>query len=177
MKIAITGHSAGIGQALAKAYTQRGHEIVGLSRRNGYNIRSVPKCADTIEPCDMWINNAQSGFAQTELLHEVWRRWQGTAKTIMVISTEMTYMPASPRPEWDEYWLQKRTLEEACRQLFNRPGSPRILLVQPGNVATQPEQTAPPMADPDIWAETVIKLFELAESNGLQINQLALGTP
>ena len=43
MKIAITGHSAGIGQALAMLYVKQGHEVVGLSRRNGYNIRSIPK--------------------------------------------------------------------------------------------------------------------------------------
>ena len=69
MKIAITGHSAGIGQALAEAYV--GNDIVGLSRRNGYNIRSTPKVADQIEPCDMFINNAQVGYAQTELLFEI----------------------------------------------------------------------------------------------------------
>ena len=58
MKIAITGHSAGIGQALAKIYTEQGHDIVGLSRRTGYNIRSIPKVATMIEPCDVFINNA-----------------------------------------------------------------------------------------------------------------------
>ena len=67
MKVAITGHSAGIGQAFAKIFEAQGHEIVGLSRRNGYNIRSLPKVAAMIEPCDMLINNAQVGFAQTEL--------------------------------------------------------------------------------------------------------------
>jgi hypothetical protein len=173
MKIAITGHSAGIGAALAEAYY--GNEIVGLSRRNGFNIRSVPKCADEIESCDMWINNAQVGFAQTELLFEVWRRWQNTNKTIMVISTEMTAMPASPRPEWDEYWQQKRTLEEATKQLANKPGSPRLILVKPGSVATQPDQTVPPYADPDQWARTLVGLLRMAESNGLTIHEIALG--
>ena len=41
MKIAITGHSAGIGQALAKQYEARGHEIVGLSKRYGHNIKKI----------------------------------------------------------------------------------------------------------------------------------------
>ena len=93
MKIAITGHSAGIGQALAETYY--GHEIVGISRRDGNNIRNIPKIADLIEPCDLFINNAQSGFAQTELLFEVHRRWADTQKHIMVISTMMTQQPVS----------------------------------------------------------------------------------
>ena len=92
MKVAITGHSAGIGQALAKQFEANGHEVVGLSRRNGYNIRSLPKVVGMIEPCDVFINNAQVGYAQTELLFEVWRRWQGQQKYIINIGTAMTDM-------------------------------------------------------------------------------------
>ena len=77
MKIAITGHTAGIGQALARALSQRGHKIIGLSKREGHNIRVIPKIAAKIEPCDMFVNNAQAGYAQTELLYAVWESWQG----------------------------------------------------------------------------------------------------
>ena len=35
MKIAITGHKRGIGKEFAKQLTQRGHEIVGISRSDG----------------------------------------------------------------------------------------------------------------------------------------------
>ena len=110
MKIAITGHSAGIGQALAKIYTEQGHEVIGLSRRIGYNIRSVPKVASIIEPCEMFINNAQVGFAQTELFWEVWNRWRGQNKTIINISTQMTDNSVAPREEWDQYLIQKKAL-------------------------------------------------------------------
>jgi NADP-dependent 3-hydroxy acid dehydrogenase YdfG len=49
MKIAITGHTAGIGQAIAKQYQSQGHKIVGISRRNGHNIKVIPKICDLIE--------------------------------------------------------------------------------------------------------------------------------
>ena len=88
MKIAITGHTAGIGKALAEEYQLAGHEIVGLSQREGNNIRNTPKICDQIEPCDMFVNNAQVGYAQTELLFEVWRRWHGQQKYIVNISRE-----------------------------------------------------------------------------------------
>ena len=48
MKIAITGHTAGIGRSLATSYHSRGHEIVGLSKRNGDNIRNIIKIAQKI---------------------------------------------------------------------------------------------------------------------------------
>ena len=71
MKIAITGHTAGIGKSLTQIYQSQGHEIIGLSRREGNNIRNIPKISDQIEPCDMFVNNAQAGYAQTELLFEI----------------------------------------------------------------------------------------------------------
>jgi short-subunit dehydrogenase len=37
MKIAITGHTAGIGKEFAEQLSQRGHSIVGISRREGEN--------------------------------------------------------------------------------------------------------------------------------------------
>ena len=76
MRIAITGHTSGIGRALAGVLKSRGHEILGLSRREGYNIGSFVKIANLIEPCDVFINNAQVSYAQTELLYEVWNKWR-----------------------------------------------------------------------------------------------------
>lgn len=164
MKIAITGHSAGIGQALSKCYQERGHEIVGLSKRDGNNIRNIPRIADLIEPCDMWINNAQAGFAQTELLFEMANRWQGTNKYIMVISTMMTQYPVSVLPglDMDQYRIQKVALEEAVQQLRHKRLGIRLSVVRPGDIATSPEKTVPPSADVNHWAETLVSIFELA---------------
>jgi nucleoside-diphosphate-sugar epimerase len=155
MKIAITGHSAGIGQALAKLYSEQGHEIVGLSRRNGYNIRSLPKVAGIIEPCDMFINNAQVGFAQTELLFEVWRRWKGQHKYVINISTQMTDMIVPLKEEWDEYIIQKKALELSTQLLEQRNPYPKLILVRPGSIATQPSQTPPEYMDVDEYAQGV----------------------
>lgn len=174
MKIAITGHSAGIGKALAEQYQQRGHEIVGLSRRDGHNIRNIPKIADHIEPCDMFVNNAQAGFAQTELLFEMSRRWEGTKKHIIVISTMMTEHPVSVISNATEYWCQKTTLETAVHQLKHQRLGIKFTIVRPGDIATSADKTVPPSADVNNWAETLIKIFELADPN-LSISEISLG--
>lgn len=174
MKIAITGHSAGIGQALAQQYQNRGHEIVGLSRRNGHNIRSVPKIADQIEPCDLFVNNAQAGYAQTELLFEMHRRWIGTDKTIIVISTMMTQDPVSVLPGLDEYRTQKIALEQAVTQLKHLSKKPKIILVRPGAVATQSGQEPPEYADKNLWAEKLLDILESAEPY-FTITDISLG--
>ena len=176
MKIAITGHTAGIGQALAKQYADRGHEIVGLSKREGHNIRVIPKIADLIEPCDVFINNAQAGYAQTELLFEMAKRWTGTKKHIVVISTMMTQDPVSSIEglDMDQYRIQKIALEQAVQQIRHRKLRVRTTIVRPGNIATSPEKTVPPAADVDRWASTLVNIFELAEPD-LSIPDISLG--
>jgi nucleoside-diphosphate-sugar epimerase len=176
MKIAITGHSAGIGQALAKEYTARGYEIVGLSKRHGHNIRVVPKIADLIEPCDIFVNNAQAGFAQTELLFEIAKRWNHTNKHIIVISTMMAQDPVSvlPGTEMNLYRVQKVALEESVRQLRHASSGLRLTVVRPGNIATSPDKTVPPAANVDHWAKTLVGIFDLASPN-LIIPDISLG--
>ena len=177
MKIAITGHSAGIGQALATIYQEHGHEIVGLSRRNGYNIRSIPKLLAMIEPCDMFINNAQVGFAQTELLFAVYRAWQGKeGKKIINISTMLTSAPVSSLPGLDmtEYYVQKTALEETVKQLRHLRDWPKLCLVKPGGVATQPDQTSPrPYADVNEWAKLVFNLLNIGPD--LEVDEVSVG--
>ena len=177
MKIAITGHSAGIGQALSKVYSELGYEIVGLSKRDGHNIRNTFKIADLIEPCDMFINNAQAGYAQTELLFEIAQRWTGTRKHIIVISTQMTQDPTSVLPglDMDHYRLQKVTLEQAVQQLRHRNIGIGFTVVRPGDVATGPEKTVPPSADVEQWARTLVGIFKMAEANNMWIPDISLG--
>lgn len=155
MKVAITGGTAGIGLALTKQFEADGHEVIALSRRNGYNIRSLPKITTTIETCDMFINNAQVGYAQTELLFEVWRRWRGQHKYIVNVGTQMTDLLLPPKEEWDEYIIQKKALDLATRLLEQRSEWPRQLLVRPGSIATQPGQHPPEYMDVDEYARLV----------------------
>lgn len=178
MKIAITGHSAGIGQALTKVYQTQGHQVIGLSKRHGHNIRNIPKIISHIEPCDVFVNNAQDGFAQTELLFEMYKLWKGqSGKRIINISTIMASHPTSVLPgiEMIAYRNQKVTLEEAHRQLQYLQDWPRLTLIRPGAVATQPGQSSPmPYANVDEWAKTVVHLLDTVGPN-LEINELSLG--
>ena len=112
----------------------------------------------------MFINNAQAGFAQTELLFEIHRRWSDTNKHIIVISTMMAQHPVSVLEGMDEYRLQKVALEAAVHQLrYKNPSGPIITLVRPGRVE-----------DPTTWARTLVGLFRMAEANGLVIPDISL---
>jgi NADP-dependent 3-hydroxy acid dehydrogenase YdfG len=177
MKISITGGTAGIGQALGNEFDALGHEVLRLSRRTGHNIRAISKIADVIETCDMFINNAQAGYAQTELLFEIARRWKGSGKYIIVISTIMTQDPISVLPglEMTEYRLQKITLEQAVQQLRHARLGIKYTIVRPGNIATSADKTVPPAADVDNWAKTLVQILNMAQANNLHIPDISLG--
>ena len=180
MKIAITGHTAGIGQALAKILQSRGHDIVGISRRTGDNIRRTEHTANLIETCDMFINNAQTQYAQTELLYAVWQRWKGKeGKYIWNISTQMTEIPVNSTPDgqddiiMSQYRNQKIALEEASRQLRFKNVWPCISVIRPGGVATQAQFDSSNKANVDQWAQSIIDIFSYNEN--INISEISVG--
>ena len=180
MKIAITGHTAGIGQAFARILKSRGHDIVGISRRTGDNIRRTEHVANLISPCDMFINNAQTQYAQTELLYAVWQRWQGKEKKyIWNISTQMTEQPINGTPDNQEditmsaYRNQKIALEEASRQLRFKNTWPSISIIRPGGVATQAKFDNSNKADAEQWAQSIIDIF--SHNKNTTISEISVG--
>ena len=144
MKIAITGHKQGIGKAFAEQLSARGHEIVGISRSDGENIRRTAHTAGLIAPCDMLINNAISFYAQTELLFEVWHKWQNIKEVrhIWNISTRVCEqdhdidIKGLTMRESMQYRNQKMALELAHHQLNSQPSNIRMELIRPGSVNT-----------------------------------------
>jgi nucleoside-diphosphate-sugar epimerase len=148
-----------------------------MSRRTGHNIRVIPKIADVIEPCDVFVNNAQTGYTQTELLFEIAQRWSGTNKQIIVVSTMMTQDPVSVLPGLDmtAYRVQKVALEEAVKQIRHQRLGVKITIVRPGNIATSADKTVPPAADVDNWAGVLLTTLEMAQANGLIIPDISLG--
>ena len=179
MKIAITGHTAGIGKAFAEQLAERGHSITGISRREGENIRRVPHTASLIEPCDLFINNAQTGYAQTELLYEIWTRWQGKEKYIWNISTMMTEQPINSQPDgqddltMSQYRNQKLALEEASQQLRFKNSWPQISVIRPGGVATQDHYDNSKKVDVKLWVKSIIDIF--SHNDNINISEISVG--
>lgn len=128
MKVAITGHTKGLGHELSKCFDQ----VIGLSRSNGYNIKDTQLIADAAEDCDIFINNACDDYAQIDLLYEMYRRWKDTNKLIITVGSM-----ASNAAEWRlapcVYSTVKKALDVATYQLINSHGRTcKLMIFKPG---------------------------------------------
>ena len=137
MKIAITGHSQGIGLAIADRLNQ--HDIHGLSRTNGYDITNTSQIINAVRDCDVFINNAYHSYCQTELLSTLYLEWQDLNKIIINIGSAVTAYPRTEVLLNDQPWPyrdHKISLEKEFRKLAWQGTNCRLALINPGATDT-----------------------------------------
>jgi NADP-dependent 3-hydroxy acid dehydrogenase YdfG len=139
MPVGITGHTKGIGAAIASEFINRGEEIFGFSRSNGFDI-THPDTIDRIlsilaeNNCHTLVLNAQAGFIQTNQLYAVLKRWRDDpTKTIITISSNAS--DDTRRNAWP-YSVQKLALDAAMDQM-HALSKCRLINIKPGVVDTE----------------------------------------
>jgi nucleoside-diphosphate-sugar epimerase len=144
MKIAITGHTSGLGRSFYHECIQRGHVVQGFSRTNGYDLRDysqVERMLDKVNGFDLFISNAKSDYVQAQILYRLVR--QGTCQTIVNIGSQVIVSP----PNWTdtfllEYVTQKMALAHAV-QVLSPLAKCQIILLNPehlGDVGSYAKQ-------------------------------------
>lgn len=154
MKIAITGHTKGIGLALKKYY-EKEHTIVGFSRTNGYNIKDYKKIVQESLDCDIFINNVYYEDYQTLLLEELYQHWKDKEKIIVNIGTVQTeYF----KLDYDSpYFKNKLNLKTKFKELCLERKICRLVMFYPGATNT------PMIADADCKKMNPEKLAEIID--------------
>ena len=114
MKVAITGHTQGIGK---RAYDRLCPDIIGFSRSNGYDITNPTDRKRIIEEskdCNIFINNATTEFGQTLLFLELFDNWQYQNKTIINVGSIIAEIKILPKDRQDllKYQAEKLILKE-----------------------------------------------------------------
>lgn len=113
MKIAITGHTKGIGKCL---YERCQPDILGFSRSNGYDINSSidrRRIINDVSGCDVFINNASNAFGQTQLLISLFNEWKDQPKIIINVGSRIAEISTIPIDRLDllDYQSQKLILK------------------------------------------------------------------
>ena len=137
VKIAITGHTRGIGKALFDKFQSEGHEVVGFSKSTGYDIsKDAARVITESRSCDVFINNAYHSTAQTALLIAMLGLWKGSNKFIINMSSKLALYPAIRRASTDSTYSDTKVKQGEIIRRAMINGSPRILNVLPGVVDT-----------------------------------------
>jgi len=133
MKIAITGHTRGIGNAIYK-YFETEHQVIGFSRYNNYNISQDADRKRILEEsndCDIFVNNAFNDYdnSQTLMLKEIFNLWHSQKdKLIINISSRWT-------KDKNNYCLNKKDQDLFYEQ--NIFSYPKIINLKPGLINTE----------------------------------------
>lgn len=134
MKIAITGHTSGIGKALFDRFRSKDNEVIGFSRSNGYDISDPDarkKILEEVKDFDVFVNNAynDTDSSQYFLLKEIFDFWTSKEKTIINISSLGVYNRTN------KYCQTKLEQDIFCNNnIFSN--YPRIINIKPGLVDT-----------------------------------------
>jgi hypothetical protein len=114
MKVAITGHTRGIGKRL---YDRLNPNALGFSLSTGYDITKASdryKIIEESKDCDIFINNATAEFGQTLLFLELFDLWRNQNKTIINVGSRIAEIKILPDNKQSllKYQAEKIILKE-----------------------------------------------------------------
>ncbi len=161
MRIAVTGHTSGLGKSFFDTYLDRGYAVKGFSRKNGYDLSQSAiqeKFVDEIsQEIDVFINNAHAGWAQCELLYKVCERWKDKKKTIINIGS----ISSDGNKDYaHKYAVEKAALEKAVAQLNNVQNVLcKVVLIKPGWILNE-RTSRMTVKDPMLSLQHVVDLVD-----------------
>ena len=129
MRIVITGTTSGLGKALRDRFGS--HDVIALDRPD-YDL-DVNLDAYVRTDFDAYINNAYSGFKQTELLYKLFEANKDRDCKIINIGSvcaDRVYDKVYP------YAIHKKSLADACLQLQQIDSQCRITHLRLGRMDT-----------------------------------------
>lgn len=121
MRVVITGHTGGLGFAFFNYLTQSGHEVVGVSRSNGYNLpEKFEEVVNLAETADLFINNLHIHTIQYDFL----KRLHNKTSIITCGSMAADYL----NPDIIRYATAKKLIEIEHKKLKKESQFPMLLL-------------------------------------------------
>jgi hypothetical protein len=182
MKVAVTGHTHGIGQGLYNYFQQLGHEVYGFSRSNGYTLPNAEsQVLDIIQDFDIFVNNALPVSSQILFLKSLWPTWKTADKKIIVIGSLASHLQFTFQDS--VYQEEKRELDILCKTLrySSMPGSKcSLIAIHPGFVNTNIFTEKPVEGGgrpPEEWClsvSQVVNAVDYALSSSVEIDDIIL---
>ena len=125
-KIAIIGHTKGIGKAIADLYRKKKYQVIGMSRANGFDLSGDhEKIMEQISDCGLIVLNAHAGTGQLTLLKRIYGMHVFDHKKVAVITStsgsdegaDYNEFESWNKFEYVQYCEQKKELIEYISEL------------------------------------------------------------
>jgi NAD(P)-dependent dehydrogenase (short-subunit alcohol dehydrogenase family) len=154
-KVIVTGHTSGIGKAIASLLQTKDFAVEGISRANGFDVqKDIGRIIELAADADIFVNNAYAGFANVELLFKLFEKWREQEKIIINISSDSS---DGIKNFVSPYAVAKAALDKAAEQLQNCKAHCRVLQIRCGYVDTpRVQDIQAPKLKPEDIANTVL---------------------
>jgi len=187
-KVAITGHTRGIGKHLVERLEAQGIEVMGFSKSNGYNIMKESTCKRIVKEAlewnaDIFINNAYAPGSQVRLLYLFYEAWENKPRQIINLGATSSdsihnFSQMGYNKDWTPYVSDKARLDWASLQLANqfKKGKCRVTNIKPGLVDTDSTAWLKDYAeDYMMTADSVAEMLEwiVGLNNQVQVRSLS----
>ena len=164
MKIVITGYLNGLGLALSNKFTEKGYTIAGYDLINGKDITKEDVVSELISDCidaDIFINNAYAN--QSLLLNKIFKLWEGKDKTIINVSSAITYFSVEHLPKsFNDYISNKKILDNLVFLYRKKSSLPHIMNVRPSWFDSQlAKEFDVQKINPDDIANLIVMLYNM----------------
>jgi NADP-dependent 3-hydroxy acid dehydrogenase YdfG len=137
-KIAITGHTSGIGKGLYDYFVNLGYNVNGFSLDNGFDIsnhENIDRIIELTRDCDLFFNNAYSGYSQVELAR-LWQQQHWSDNHFIINTSSMAAEPLADIPKnfpWlTAYGEEKYAINKVSWEINHSGSKCKSIVIMPG---------------------------------------------
>lgn len=136
--IAITGHTSGLGKGLYEHFISKGCKVKGFSLNNGFDIskkENIDRIIELTANCDLFFNNAYSGYAQVELM-KLWQQQHWSDNHFIINTSSIAAEPLADIPNnfpWlTPYGEEKYAVNKTSWEINHSGSKCKSIVVMPG---------------------------------------------
>ncbi len=136
--IAVTGHTSGIGKGIYEYFQSHGYNVKGFSKDTGFDIsvkENVDRIVELTRDCDLFFNNAYSGYAQVELA-KLWHQQHWSDRHYFINTSSMAAEPLAEIPKnfpWlTPYGEEKYAINKVSWEINHSGSKCKSIVIMPG---------------------------------------------
>lgn len=141
-KIAVTGHTSGIGKGLYEHFEKQGYTVKGFSLDNGFDIsksENIDRIVELTWDCELFFNNAYYHYQQVALA-KLWQQQHWSDHHYIINTSSIAAEPLADIPNnfpWlTEYGNEKYSLNKVSWDINHSGSKCKSIIIMPGIVQT-----------------------------------------